>query len=226
VRWRHPERGLLAANEFIPIADAGGFSLALDAWVLREACRQARAWYERGQPLKVAINLSQAQLSHADILATVEAALAATGASADCIELEITERFVMEGFSETTDRNLRALAAREIDLVLDDFGRGHSSLASLRSLPVRKIKIDRAFIAGIGTVKEDEALVGLIVTLARKLDKRVLAEGVETERQLTFLREVGCDEAQGYFIGLPAPAEEIALSRDWSLAVAPEPVVS
>ena len=226
VRWRHPERGLLAANEFIPIADAGGFSLALDAWVLREACRQARAWYDRGQPLRVAINLSQAQLCHADIVATVEAALAATGASADCVELEITERFVMEGFSETTDRNLRALAALEIDLVLDDFGRGHSSLASLRSLPVRKIKIDRAFIAGIGTVEEDEALVGLIVTLARKLDKRVLAEGVETERQLTFLREVGCDEAQGYFIGVPAPAEEIALSRDWSLAVAPEPVVS
>jgi predicted signal transduction protein with EAL and GGDEF domain len=225
VRWRHPERGLLAAGEFIPIADASGVGLALDAWVLREACRQARVWCDRGQPLRVAINLSQAQLKHADILATVAATLEATGASADCLELEITERFVMEGFSETTERNLKALAARKIELVLDDFGQGHSSLASLRSLPVSKIKIDRAFIAGIGAVEQDEALVGLIVTLGRKLDKRVLAEGVENERQLAFLREVGCDEAQGYFIGRPAPAEEIVVGRNWSLAPAAEAVV-
>jgi diguanylate cyclase (GGDEF)-like protein/PAS domain S-box-containing protein len=219
LRWHHPERGLLAAGEFIPIADASGVSLALDAWVLREACRQARAWHDRGQPLRVAINLSQAQLCQADIVASFEATLETTGARADCLELEITERFVMEGFSETTDRNLQALAARDIELVLDDFGQGHSSLASLRSLPVSKIKIDRAFIAGIGTVEKDEALVGLIVTLGRKLDKRVLAEGVETERQLAFLREVGCDEAQGYAIGRPVPAEEIVFGRDGALAV-------
>ena len=100
--------------------------------------------------------------------------------------------------------------------MLDDFGQGHSSLASLRSLPVSKIKIDRAFIAGIGTVEQDEALVGLIVTLGRKLDKRVLAEGVETEGQLAFLREVGCDEAQGYLIGRPAPADEIVVGQNWS----------
>ena len=216
VRWRHPERGLLAPGEFIPIVDASGLSLALDAWVLREACRQARAWCDRGQPLRVAVNLSQAQLSHAGILATVEATLETTGASADCLELEITERFVMEGFSETTERNLNALAAQEIELVLDDFGQGYSSLASLRTLPVSKIKIDRAFIAGIGRIEQDEALVGLIVTLGQKLNKRVLAEGVETERQLEFLRQVGCDEAQGYFIGRPTPAEEIVVGRNWS----------
>jgi diguanylate cyclase (GGDEF)-like protein/PAS domain S-box-containing protein len=220
VRWRHPERGLLAPNEFISIADASGLSLALDAWVLRGACRQARAWCDRGQPLRVAVNLSHAQLSHAGIVATVEAALESTGASADCLELEITERFVMEGFSEMTERNLKALAAQEIELVLDDFGQGHSSLASLRTLPVSKIKIDRAFVAGIGRVEEDEALVGLIVTLGRKLRKRVLAEGVETEHQLEFLRQVGCDEAQGYLIGRPAPAEEIILGRDWSQSTA------
>jgi diguanylate cyclase (GGDEF)-like protein/PAS domain S-box-containing protein len=225
LRWHHPERGLLAAGEFIPIADASGVSLALNAWVLREACRQARAWHERGQPLRVAINLSQAQLCHADIVTTVETTLETTGARADCLELEITERFLMEGFSETTDRNLQALAARDIELVLDDFGQGHSSLASLRSLPVGKIKIDRAFIAGIGTVEKDEALVGLIVTLGRKLDKRVLAEGVETERQLAFLREVGCDEAQGYAIGRPVPAEEIVFGRNGMLAV-PAPALA
>jgi diguanylate cyclase (GGDEF)-like protein/PAS domain S-box-containing protein len=225
VRWRHPERGLLEAGEFIAIADASGVGLALDAWVLHEACRQARAWHDRGEPLRVAINLSQAQLSHADMLATVEATLATTGVSADCLELEITERFVMEGFSNGTDHNLRALAGREIKLVLDDFGQGHSSLASLRSLPVSKIKIDRAFVAGIGVVEQDEALVSLIVTLGRTLDKRVLAEGVETERQLAFLRAIGCDEAQGYYIGRPAPAEEIVLGRDWSLT-APAPAVA
>jgi diguanylate cyclase (GGDEF)-like protein/PAS domain S-box-containing protein len=213
VRWRHPERGLLAPGEFIPIADASGLSLALDAWVLREACRQARAWCDRGQPLRVAVNLSQAQLSHAGILATIEATLETTGASADCLQLEITERFVMEGFSEAIDRNLKALAAQEIELVLDDFGQGYSSLASLRTLPVSKIKIDRAFIAGIGRIEQDEALVGLIVTLGQKLNKRVLAEGVETERQLEFLREVGCEEVQGYFIGRPAPAEEIVVGQ-------------
>jgi diguanylate cyclase (GGDEF)-like protein/PAS domain S-box-containing protein len=216
VRWRHPDRGLLAPAEFIPIADASGLSLALDAWVLREACRQARVWCDRGQPLRVAVNLSQAQLSDAGILATVEAILATTGASADSLELEITERFVMEGFSETTEHNLKALAAQEIELVLDDFGQGYSSLASLRTLPVSKIKIDRAFIAGIGRIEQDEALVGLIVTLGQKLNKRVLAEGVETERQLEFLRQAGCDEAQGYFIGRPAPAEEIVVARNWS----------
>ena len=220
LRWRHPERGLLAPAEFIPVADASGLSLALDAWVLREACRQARAWCDRGQPLRVAINLSQAQLSHADILATVEATLETTGASADCLELEITERFVMEGFSETTDRNLKALAARKIELVLDDFGQGYSSLASLRTLPVGKIKIDRAFIAGIGRIEQDEALVDLIVTLGQKLDKRVLAEGVETERQLEFLRQVGCDEVQGYLIGRPAPAKEIVVGPNWSFIAA------
>jgi diguanylate cyclase (GGDEF)-like protein/PAS domain S-box-containing protein len=225
VRWRHPERGLLAPGEFIPIAEATGLSLALDGWVLREACRQARAWRDRGPPLRVAVNLSQAQLCHAGILATVEAALEATGASADCLELEITERFVMEGFSETTGFNLKALAAQEIELVLDDFGQGHSSLASLRTLPVSKIKIDRAFVAGIGRIEEDEALVGLIVTLGRKLRKRVLAEGVETEHQLEFLRQAGCDEAQGYLIGRPAPAEEIILGRDWSLIAAAQAVV-
>ena len=225
VRWRHPERGFLAAGEFIPIAEAGGLSLALDGWVLRAACRQARAWCDRGLPLRVAVNLSQAQLSHAGMLTTVEAALESTGASADCLELEITERFVMEGFSTTTDRNLKALAAQEIELVLDDFGQGHSSLASLRTLPVSKIKIDRAFVAGIGRIEEDEALVGLIVTLGRKLRKRVLAEGVETEHQLEFLREVGCDEAQGYLIGRPAPAEQIILGRDRSLIAATRAMV-
>jgi diguanylate cyclase (GGDEF)-like protein/PAS domain S-box-containing protein len=216
VRWHHPERGLLAPGEFIPIVDASGLSLALDAWVLREACRQARAWRDRGQQLRVAVNLSQAQLSHPDILGTVAATLETTGARADCLELEITERFVMEGFSETTERNLNALAAQEIELVLDDFGQGYSSLASLRTLPVGKIKIDRAFIAGIGRIEQDEALVGLIVTLGQKLKKRVLAEGVETQRQLEFLRQVGCDEAQGYFVGRPAPAEKIVVGRNWS----------
>jgi diguanylate cyclase (GGDEF)-like protein len=220
VRWRHPERGLLFPGEFMPIVDASGLSLALDAWVLHEACQQARAWCDRGQPLRVAVNLSQAQLCHADILGTVEATLETTGAPADCLELEITERFVMEGFSETTERNLNALAAQEIELVLDDFGQGYSSLASLRTLPVSKIKIDRAFIAGVGRIEQDEALVGLIISLGQKLNKRVLAEGVETERQLEFLRQVGCDEAQGYFIGRPAPAEEISVGRNWSLIAA------
>jgi diguanylate cyclase (GGDEF)-like protein len=216
VRWRHPERGLLPPGEFIPVIDASGLSLALDAWVLHEACQQARAWCDRGHPLRVAVNLSQAQLSHADILGTVEATLETTGARADCLELEITERFVMEGFSETTERNLNELAAQEIALVLDDFGQGYSSLASLRTLPVSKIKIDRAFIAGIGRNEQDESLVGLIVTLGQKLNKRVLAEGVETQRQLEFLRRVGCDEAQGYFIGRPVPAEEIVVGQNWS----------
>jgi diguanylate cyclase (GGDEF)-like protein/PAS domain S-box-containing protein len=221
VRWRHPERGLLAADELIPIADASGLSLTLDDWVLREACRQARAWHDRGQPLSVAITLSQAQLSRDGILARVEATLATTGASAAWLQLEIAERLLMEGFSATAGRNLKALAAHKFELVLDDFGQGYSSLAALRSLPVSKIKIDRAFIAGIGRIEQDEALVALIVSLGQKLDKRVIAEGVETELQLDFLRRVGCDEAQGDLIGHPAPAEQIALARDWSHLAAP-----
>lgn len=225
LRWRHPERGILPPAEFLPIADASGLSRALDAWVLHEACRQARAWQDVGQQLRIAINLSQAQLSHADMLPTVEATLQATGIAADRLELEITERLVMEGFDEATAANLRKLAARGIQLALDDFGQGYSSLASLRSLPVSRIKIDRSFVHAIGRTEQDDALVRLIVTLGHTLGKRVLAEGVETACQLRFLRDVGCDEAQGYLIGRAAPAAEIALAQDGSLAAAAEPVV-
>jgi len=209
VRWRHPEHGLVLPDVFIPAAEASGLIRPLGAWVLDEACRQARAWQDEGLELVMGVNLSPAQLRHDGLLHEIDDALRASGLDPRWLELEITENLFLERSEGTTDRALRGLAARGIGLALDDFGTGYSSLASLRQLPVAKIKIDRSFVRDISFDPEDEAVVRAIVSLGHALGKRVVAEGVEYETQLAVLGRLGCDAAQGFLLARPQAPKEL-----------------
>lgn len=210
LRWRHPERGLIAPGEFVPLAETTGLIRPLGAWVLQEACRQAAAWRDAGLPLTVAVNLSPAELRR-DVggLPQVGRALKQAGLAPTDLELELTEGVLMETFGGKVEDFLRRLTACGVGLAIDDFGVGYSSLAYLRRLPAQKIKVDRSFVREIGADPESERLVQSIVALGQGLGKRVVAEGVETEAQLVFLRAAGCDAAQGYYLAPPLPAEEI-----------------
>ena len=209
VRWRHPARKLVLPGEFIPVAEASGLIRPLGAWVLGEACRQARAWQDEGLQLVMMVNLSPTQLRHDGLLHEIDGALHASGLDPRGLELEITENLFTERSESTIDRALLGLAARGIRLALDDFGTGYSSLASLRRLPVAKIKIDRSFVREIGSDPEDEAVVQAMVSLGHALGKRVVAEGVEHDGQLAFLRRVGCDAAQGFLLARPQMPNEL-----------------
>jgi diguanylate cyclase (GGDEF)-like protein/PAS domain S-box-containing protein len=208
VRWRHSERGLVPPGEFIPVAEACGLILRLGAWVLGEACRQARAWQNAGMPLVIAVNLSPVQLRHTGMLEVIDDILREHGLDGRWLEVELTESLLLEHSERVTERTLQGLAARGIRLALDDFGTGYSSLAYLKRLPVQRIKIDRSFVRDIGTDPDDEAVVRAIVTLGHTLGKEVVAEGVETETQLAFLRRLGCETAQGFLLGRPAAATQ------------------
>ncbi len=206
LRWLHPQRGLVPPGEFVPHAEAAGLIVPLGAWVLAEACRQARGWSEAGHGLTVGVNVSPAQLRHPDMLQTVDDALSSSGLRPMLLELEITEGLLVEA-TDGVRGCLAGLAARGVQLAIDDFGTAYSSLAYLRRLPAQRIKIDRSFVRDIGSDAEDEAVVRAIVTLGHSLGKQVVAEGVETEAQMAFLREHGCDEAQGYLLAPPVAAE-------------------
>lgn len=209
VRWHHPEHGLVLPGEFIPVAEASGLIRPLGAWVLGAACRQARAWQDEGLDLVMGVNLSPAQLRHDGLLHEIDGALRASGLDPCWLELEITENLFLERSEGATDQALRGIAARGIGLALDDFGTGYSSLASLRRLPVARIKIDRSFVRDIGCDPEDEAVVRAMVSLGHALGKRVVAEGVENEVQLAFLRRLRCDTAQGFLLARPQTPNEL-----------------
>jgi diguanylate cyclase (GGDEF)-like protein len=209
VRWTHLECGrVVLPDEFIPAAEASGLIQPLGAWVLREACRQAAAWRAEGLALTIAVNVSPAQLRHPDALEAVNEALRVSGLDPGLLELEITEGVLMETFGQGVPNLLGELAAQGVRLAIDDFGTGYSSLAYLKRLPVQRIKIDRSFVRDIGSDPEDEAVVQAIVSLGHTLGKEVVAEGVESEAQLAFLRRLGCDAVQGFLLARPqAPAE-------------------
>ncbi|HEX6013562.1 MAG TPA: EAL domain-containing protein, partial [Geminicoccaceae bacterium] len=206
VRWRHPERGLVPPGEFIPVAETSGRIRPLGAWVLGDACRQAKLWQARGQARVVAVNLSPVQLRHPDMLAAIDHVLRRHELEPRWLELEITESLLVEPFDGVVDRNLRGLAARGVQLAIDDLGVGYSSLAYLKRLPAAKLKVDRSFIREIGADPDDEALVRAIVSLGHSLGKRVVAEGIETEPQMEFLRGVSCDIGQGFLLARPQDA--------------------
>jgi diguanylate cyclase (GGDEF)-like protein/PAS domain S-box-containing protein len=211
VRWQHPERGLLAPGEFIAIAEDSGLIAPLGAWVLVEACQQALAW---GGGRFVSVNLSPRQLSHSDVPALLARALAETGVDPALLELEITENVLMEQ-SDAALGTLRRLKAMGVRLMLDDFGTGWSSLAYLKRFPLDGLKIDREFVDGLGSEPEDTAIVAAVLSMAAALELDVIAEGVETEEQLAWLRSRGCGLAQGFLLGRPMPAEELAALDGW-----------
>ncbi len=215
IRWVHPDRGIVSPAEFIPLAEECGLIGPIGEWVIREACRQARAWQDaRVPPLRVSVNLSASQFREDGLLDTIRHALDDAGLQAHFLEVELTESVVMTD-PEQSIAILEQLSAMGVLVSVDDFGTGYSSMSYLRRFPIDKLKIDRIFINEIVTRPEDASIVRAIVSLAHSLSLKVVAEGVETSAQLDFLKAAGCDEYQGHHFSraLPAGAFE-KLMRD------------
>ena len=210
VRWHHPTDGLISPVEFIPIAEETGLIIPLGKWVLREACRQMRAWMTNGEtrdrPLSISVNLSSKQFTQPDLIDQVAGILRETGLPATCLKLEITESMVMENV-ETAVRMLSELRALGVELSMDDFGTGYSSLSYLHRFPLNTLKIDRSFVMRMTDNAENGEIVRTIITLARSLEMNVVAEGVETEGQLEQLRRLDCDFGQGFLFSRPVDIE-------------------
>jgi EAL domain-containing protein (putative c-di-GMP-specific phosphodiesterase class I) len=218
-RWRHPIRGDVPPNEFIPIAEHSGLIIDLGEWVLRRACLDGKAWPH----LTMAVNVSPLQFRRADFVEVVERTLAETGFDASRLELEVTESTLI-GNVESAQAAMNRLKALGVKLALDDFGTGYSSLQYLRRYPFDRLKIDHSFVRSIENAAEAAAIVHAVVSLGRGLGMKVTAEGVETAEQQLFLRAAGVHAMQGYRFGRPVPAEEVGdfkVSRfDLSLRIA------
>ena len=205
-RWLHPVRGFVPPGDFIPLAEESGLIVEMGEWILREACREAASW---SKPLQIAVNLSPAQFMHGDLVSLVHSILLETGLTPGRLELEITEGVLIEDF----DRGLallRRLKALGVRISMDDFGSGYSSLSYLQAFPFDKIKIDRAFVINLGRNPQSAAIVRAVIGLGHGLEMSIVAEGVETQEQLGFLADEGCDAVQGYFLGKPAPIGQYA----------------
>ncbi len=209
LRWRHPDLGNVPPNHFIPLAEESRLILPIGRWVMLEACRQNRAWQEAGlAPWVVAVNLSAVQLHDGSIVEQVRESLALSGLQPCCLELEITESVVMQD-PEHVAAVLGRLKALGVRLSIDDFGTGYSSLAYLKRFPLDKIKIDRSFVTDLERDPNDAAIVRMVIGIAKELELKVIAEGVETAGQRDFLHSHACDEAQGYLFSRPVPPEDI-----------------
>ena len=210
LRWRHPVLGMVPPVQFIPIAEEIGLIESIGQWVIRTACLQNKAWQERGfPPMRVAVNLSARQFNDDNLVASITAILEETRMDPTCLELEITESMIMHNVG-TTMLKLKALGSAGIRIAIDDFGTGHSSLAYLKRFPIDTLKIDRSFVSDLTRSTEDKTITATIITMGKSLDLTVVAEGVENQEQLDFLRAHGCDEFQGYYAHKPMPADEFA----------------
>ncbi len=210
VRWHHPQRGMVAPGEFIGLAEETGLISAIGEFVLRKACWQACEWQRQDMaPIRVSVNLSVHQLRQGKLVSLVRQVLEETGLSPQWLELELTESQLLDSVEHiiATFQQLRDLGVK---LAIDDFGTGYSSLSYLRRFPVDYVKIDRAFISGLGDGTEDAAIIQAIISMAHSLGLKVVAEGVENQSQLEFLRSHGCDEVQGYLISRPIEATAMA----------------
>jgi EAL domain-containing protein (putative c-di-GMP-specific phosphodiesterase class I) len=212
VRWNHPSRGLLPPGDFIPLAEESGLIVPLGERVLELACLQARAWSQLrpGEPsMTMSVNLSPVQLLSPTLPRAVEQALESSGLESYFLCLEITERTLMDD-GPTTAEALAALSGMGVRLAIDDFGTGYASLSYLRLLPVDTLKVDAVFVEGLGRRRDDKAIVRAVIEMAHALGMGVIAEGVERERQVSELRDLGCDLAQGYRFARPTPAADLS----------------
>jgi diguanylate cyclase (GGDEF)-like protein/PAS domain S-box-containing protein len=227
VRWNDPERGMVQPSGFIPIAEETRLIVPLGEWVLHTACRQTKEWIDRGVgPMRVAVNLSARQFQQADLVHMVRRALHDVRLDPSALELEITETTAMQN-GEVTVEVLRALRDIGVAISIDDFGTGYSSLHYLKRFPISGVKIDRAFVRDLGSSDGDAAIVSAVIGIARSLNLRVIAEGVETAEQFAFLRGKDCDEAQGFYFSRPVDPEDLTrtLARR-SAMVMPEPRIT
>jgi EAL domain-containing protein (putative c-di-GMP-specific phosphodiesterase class I) len=216
VRWHHPELGVLRPERFIPLAEETGLILAIGEWVIRDACRQVRAWLDAGlKPGVVSVNLSARQFRQDGLVRSVSRILEESGLDSRHLELELTESTVMHNVA-TGIATLHGLKSLGIALSVDDFGTGYSSLSYLKDLPIDVLKIDRSFVRDIGAGEgaEEGVLAQAIISLGHSLHLKVIAEGVETDAQLRFLKRHGCDEGQGFFYGEPVAPEAFAKLLD------------
>ena len=208
VRWRHPELGLVGPSEFIPIAEATGLILPIGPWVLRTACAQVREWQQRGHPgLGVSVNLSPRQFQQPNLAEQIREILNETGLDPRCLDLEITESNAMQN-AEITTPILNEIKALGVQISIDDFGIGYSSLSYLKRLPINTLKIDQSFVRDITTDPDDAAIARAVIAMAHSLKLKVVAEGVETAEQLAFLTAHRCDRMQGFYFSQPLPAAE------------------
>jgi diguanylate cyclase (GGDEF)-like protein len=208
IRWQHPQRGLVTPGQFMPVAEECGFIVPIGRWILREACRQAKVWHHAGlRRIGIAVNVSSVELRAKDFVAGVSAILTQTGLPPECLELELTETFLMQD-STSTAAVLNSLKDLGVRLALDDFGTGYSSLSYLKRFPIDTLKIDRSFVRDLTTDADDAGIVSAVISMGRSLNMLVVAEGVETREQLAFLQERSCPQGQGYYFSHPMVARE------------------
>jgi EAL domain-containing protein (putative c-di-GMP-specific phosphodiesterase class I) len=209
LRWRHPTRGIISPETFIPIAEETGLIVSIGRWVLQTACRQAAEWHQQGHPLNIAVNLSARELDDSDLIHHIQTTLHVTGLDPSSLTVEITETALMRD-PEAAAKRLQLLKALGVCIALDDFGTGYSSLAYLRQFPVDAIKIDRSFISGLAVSHESsDALIHTLVELGKALGIQTLGEGIEDHSQLDRLRREHCDFGQGYLFARPLQATAI-----------------
>jgi EAL domain-containing protein (putative c-di-GMP-specific phosphodiesterase class I) len=220
LRWEHPERGLISPDEFLPLAEQTGLIIPIGAWVLEQACQQLVVWNRTQPALSVAVNLSVPQIIAPDITALIEDVLKRTGARPENLCLELTESVYMDDV-DYFGKTLASLKTLGVQLAIDDFGTGYSSLSYPKRFPVDAVKIDRAFVDGLGTHPHNSALVAAILAMADALELQVKAEGVETQKQLAILKKLQCRRAQAYHLARPIPAagmnQLIAKSHHWQI---------
>jgi diguanylate cyclase (GGDEF)-like protein/PAS domain S-box-containing protein len=209
IRWQHPELGVISPNRFIPLAEETGLIVPIGEWVLRTACKQNKAWQDAGMPLiRLSVNVSARQFAEKNLTHRVARALEDSGLDACYLELELTESLIMQDVPQAIVK-MEALQTMGVQMSIDDFGTGYSSLSALKQFPVCRLKIDQSFIRDVPTNPDDKAIAMAVISLGHMLNLKVIAEGVETEQQLAFLRENECDEAQGYLFSRPVSSDEI-----------------
>jgi EAL domain-containing protein (putative c-di-GMP-specific phosphodiesterase class I) len=200
---------MIAPMKFIPMAEESGLIVPIGDWVLHEACRQNKAWQDAGlSRINICVNVSARQFREKSLISQVVGALKDSGLDAKYLELELTESLIMQDVEQAV-ATMKELQGLGVQLSIDDFGTGYSSLSALKHFPVVRLKIDKSFIDGLPADENDKAVASAVISLGQKLNLRVIAEGVETDDQLAFLRDNNCDEMQGYHFSRPIPAQEI-----------------